>query len=903
MAVLLVAGIAILAFVATEKWTPGAWLRMSESRSDPAADAAASDGTDASRPRLTGRTEPGSVAPFSPSIAPPPVDLAAVDRERDLHGVVVDVLGKPVAGADLGVVTYPWRRGSILANERYDEAVEGPSTRSATDGTFRLPLRPGTVVSLRVRAEGYAPVGFGGLQPGARIRVVLRRGVALVVHAVGPDERALPGVEVEVHAAWSEPVGFEAHATTDARGTCRLDDLPAGIAVVLEAQDGPRGGFSSEYDSIRLPTSGALEHRVVIAPGWVVTGRVTDAETGRPVANAVVGMGWTLFKPTKTDADGRYALGGWVANDYHEIDVAAPGYARSEEVVGERKAIDFALERGFALTGRVRTDDGHPVAGAVVATIGSKTVNGRQLSAHAEGRSDETGRFGLADLARDLPYVLVVMPEGRGRTLLDVAAPPTGVPVVDVGTIVVPAAHTISGRVLDDEGRPLADVRVTLSGGNDDVARLLPPEVPAFTFDGYYGQEEERTTDDLGRFAFTDLAPGTYILTAEREGESKTTRTVVLAAGGDARDIELAFEPDRPFRVSVVGPDGKGVAHVLVDIAPQDFDEQMEWTAADGVVTFHLPLGAETVKVQVLDVPEGAYLCPDPEEVSADVGKHRVHLRAADLVHGVLVGPDRAGVVRASIEARRAGEAVGYAQTDGAGAFLLAAEPGGPVDLAFFGDVYRSDPAGRYRAVRLPLEASLCGVLLDGGTVRLEAAPVAADLTLLVRVEDPSGAPLAGATVSVRPVPDGHPDPVAADPGGVARIDGLTARPVALTVRPPADRSIDLASANRDDLTAGPDPVVVRLAPPRLLLGRVLDEEGHAVAGAEVTTWAAGEDLHAQTDAEGRFTLRMSPDVQGEIRVRAVLGAGAGSMLRYGEVSGVRPASGPVRIVLRPRAR
>ena len=62
---------------------------------------------------------------------PPPVDLASVDLDLDLHGVVVEKDGgEPVAGAELAVVTYPWRRTSVLNMVDYHKAIAGPSAHA-----------------------------------------------------------------------------------------------------------------------------------------------------------------------------------------------------------------------------------------------------------------------------------------------------------------------------------------------------------------------------------------------------------------------------------------------------------------------------------------------------------------------------------------------------------------------------------------------------------------------------------------------------------------------------------------------------------------------------------------------------------------------------------------------------
>ena len=131
----------------------------------------------------------------------PPIDLTRVDRDRDLHGRVVARTGEPVAGALLQAVFYPWRRGKLGSGALRWEAVLGPATHSAADGTFRLRLKRGNLVNLRVEAEGYAWTELNRLQAGERTEVVLDRGVRLVVKVRDETGAAVEGAHLRLCAA------------------------------------------------------------------------------------------------------------------------------------------------------------------------------------------------------------------------------------------------------------------------------------------------------------------------------------------------------------------------------------------------------------------------------------------------------------------------------------------------------------------------------------------------------------------------------------------------------------------------------------------------------------------------------------------------------------------------------
>jgi outer membrane lipoprotein-sorting protein len=91
-------------------------------------------------------------------------------------------------------------------------------------------------------------------------------------------------------------------------------------------------------------------------PEFVVTGTVTDATTGQPIAGAKVfddGYGPKPYKGAITDANGRYSYQTWP--EEHRIKAEAPGYKTQRkglqaglfhtDNVGDKQVIDFALER------------------------------------------------------------------------------------------------------------------------------------------------------------------------------------------------------------------------------------------------------------------------------------------------------------------------------------------------------------------------------------------------------------------------------------------------------------------------------------------------------------------------------------------------------------------------------
>ncbi|MHC4939640.1 MAG: sigma-70 family RNA polymerase sigma factor, partial [Planctomycetota bacterium] len=127
---------------------------------------------------------------------PVPVDLDAVDREREVHGLVVRADGSPIPGARLQILDFPWRRGGVLNEEERDVEARGPMTLSARDGTFRLSWRRGESGWLDVSAAGFAARRIPWVQAGERLRIELDQGATLVVHVRDPSGDPVPSASV-----------------------------------------------------------------------------------------------------------------------------------------------------------------------------------------------------------------------------------------------------------------------------------------------------------------------------------------------------------------------------------------------------------------------------------------------------------------------------------------------------------------------------------------------------------------------------------------------------------------------------------------------------------------------------------------------------------------------------------
>lgn len=777
---------------------------------------------------------------------PPPVDLEAVDLDRDVHGVVVRRAdGSPVAGAEVLAIGYPWRRANLLNVEGIREGARGPSTASATDGTFRLPLRRGELVGLRVRAAGLAPVEIPDVQAGERLRVELSPATRLDVSV--KDERGAPvgGAEVTVFTLARVPdCRFRLTETTDAAGRCTFRELPPRVAARVEVSH-----VRSHSGWLKLTTpEGEGTFEVTLKEGRTIRGVVTDAATGRPVADAAVGLGWTMRRPVRTGEDGRYVFPGFTGEGVDELAAESPKYGQVRLKVTDAEMLDFALPSGGSVQGRAAGPDGDPLDGVIVAAIGGGTD---QLS-HRYAESGATGAFRLDGLRTDLPHRLILMKPGYARIVRSFT------PTADLGTLTMPFGLSIEGRV---EGGDAARVAVTLRSGERD---------------GFYGTLEERRSDHLGRFRFPDLGPDTYRMEATREGTAPATTTVTLA-DRDVLDVVLRFEEGRRLVVLVEDRRGKPFEGAFVDLS-HEHGAARAVTDVDGRAVFDVVGEIRWLGCSLVDA--GHLPPPPPVTVAAGQSEVRIVLEDAGTARGTVVLPDGSPMPKAVVEVVRDGKRVTACGADGQGRFEAKVPLEGRVELVFH-------PMGG--GVRH--EGAIQGVVAGSEGLVLRLHELSFDRCVDVLLLASDGAPVSGFAVFA-----GNAHAKTAQDGR-ARIAGLSDQEVTVKCGMGSMPSGDVFPVAVRVVPRG-QQVVLRFRKGAPVHGVLLGTDGAPQRRGAVTAWNAdGPVSVAQADDEGRFTVYIPADATEPVWVEC--GARTGDGKRFSARADVLPGSGEIRLQLR----
>jgi beta-lactamase regulating signal transducer with metallopeptidase domain len=344
----------------------------------------------------------GLVRPTAEAEAPPSTDQndPTVEQIRErigrmvVSGKVLSPQGKPLPAASVEVIAYDrstWRRGLG------EDEIEQYQTRTGPAGDFRLLLprdisRPHEFMQIIASAEGYALNEQMIESARSRNHVEIKLHEPKVVRLQLIDTAGHPLANVQPHlrsASWKEEAISIAHrdrhlfvagwpqcSTSDEEGYISLKVPAPTKTLVLLVDDKKLGGHQIRVDVSDEPTSVALK------PARFLNGKVTAADSGKPIAGAEVVMMEEPYRRVLTDADGTFRIAGGTTIDtlfpageciihvyppsespylFHALEWKWPN-----DGIGDAK-LSVALERGIVIKGQVVEKlSAQPVSGARV---------------------------------------------------------------------------------------------------------------------------------------------------------------------------------------------------------------------------------------------------------------------------------------------------------------------------------------------------------------------------------------------------------------------------------------------------------------------------------------------------------------------------------------------------------
>jgi hypothetical protein len=479
-------------------------------------------------------------------------DLGTLELEPEavLEGRVVDLEGRPVAGATLEVEQLEPFSGSTRGHRgRLVEADEA--------GRFRVGgLSDGRPLDLGIRAEGYFGTWLRDLQLplGEPLEVRLGRGGIVFGQVVDEAGRPLAGESLVARLAQDVPIphrmasGQEiATGTSDEDGRFELTAVPVGLVTI---------GATSRVETVRQDTPVTMIRegervgplRIEVPASAEIAGRVLRAD-GSPAIGAEVAVvreaQRSSFRTSGPPADalGRFRIWGVEPGPVRVVaTLGVDGRAEKELIVaGGVQEIELVLAPTTAVAGRVLAADGAPVARGTVRLV----RDGGDLHLPV----DQLGRFEVVGLDEGT-YHLVAEVSGIGR-----GAHPEPVEVrrgrpVEGLVVRLGAGARVTGRLVGLAEEDLAHVEMMAwaEGGGSASPGLVRPD---------------------GSFEIRGLGPGRHSLQA-----------VVRSTGQVERS---SFEVEEGARLDGLEIDFSGVTlTVTASVLGQPLDER-PWLDGAGV--------------------------------------------------------------------------------------------------------------------------------------------------------------------------------------------------------------------------------------------------------------------------------------------------------------------------------
>jgi protocatechuate 3,4-dioxygenase beta subunit/peroxiredoxin/DNA-binding beta-propeller fold protein YncE len=481
--------------------------------------------------------------------------VSVLKKGLTITGRVVDGAGQPIRGAR-----------AVLGHDKW--GTNPPTGTTDERGAFTLENCDAGPNIVTVHAEGYAPqisdvrveeraapVEVRLAEPGATIR-------GRVVDVQGKP----------VAGAFVAADTWRGHRTIEFRGSAdkdgRFEWRSAPRDVVLY-DFGQEGYMSSRHVPL---TASDREQTVTLYPKLTISGRVTDAATGRPIETFRVVQGRRFEGQDRaywSESAGAEGSDGRFTSQFGEpgaallVRVEAPGYKPAESRPfrpGEgQQTADFALQPAAGLAAIVQLPDGTPVAGADVA-----------LATREQRLALESGRF---ERQANVP-LFTTGPDGRFTF-----TPPDDkyllIAVSDAGFADASSDELTksSKLVLQPWGKIEGGVRIgARAGANQEVTfhSTRPNRGGLYVFDPGY----RTRTDERGRFAFDRVIPGPGIV----------SRSLILEfPGGGSRHSPGWQEPVdvKPGQTALVKVGGRGrpvIGRIVLDGIPE---VPVDWTQSE----------------------------------------------------------------------------------------------------------------------------------------------------------------------------------------------------------------------------------------------------------------------------------------------------------------------------------
>jgi len=523
---------------------------------------------------------------------PKPVAYADLDYHANQSGINLTLV--PTATLEGRVVeeqTETPVAGAILVPLGY--IVEDPLRRfipTGTDGTFRLTnLKPSQVVIRAILESNTYPdwisepvsVDLNPAETRKDFKITAVRGglVEVMVRAKNGNQPLEKVMLVFNDNKSLERMG--SRVMTSAQGIAKVKLLPGQYTIAAN-----KAGWIFERTPVICEFGKTNRVSIGATPTPRLEGQVQDAE-GKPVVNIPVTLVPMMQEESvSTDPEGRFSL---LFNQQMYGNGPRPeSFILARDPAGNRvgaleienglsnSTFIVKLDQGLTLAGKVVDNEGHAVSNALLRL--TQRIPSGESGLNIGSTTDAEGRYELKGLPADWRYRIDVSAKGYAddQKNLNAAAPSAHRMEIEPFKL-LKASLPVMGVVLDEAGKPVTGVFVSMGGIRQPSASVI--------------------TDNKGHFSFNEACAGPVHLSAR----FKDSVGSIEAQGGDTNVIVRLGKNDRgmppdgkshhDFAGIVLDTQGKPASNILIQRFPDDYNVSGLMTDSQG--RFKMTLGSQ----------------------------------------------------------------------------------------------------------------------------------------------------------------------------------------------------------------------------------------------------------------------------------------------------------------------
>ena len=365
--------------------------------------------------------------------------------------------GKPVLGIDVNAMA---QRGTSGDGDAWTDAEGRYTIKQLPAGIYNVELDLDNLTRLDWTALSAEAVKVGPKSPTPQVNIELIRGQELTVQVSDSTGSPVQGVNLQYNGLThpeSSAYGFTWR--TDRTGVAKLRVAPGESRVwAVDSGDMKKVVVADQPATVRL----TIQKKMDVA----LSGMVVD-EDQKPVAKAEVRVhtadrnrGWSAT----SDSAGRFQVKADMPGPY-VVSARSPVAWTPKFVAFSGKGSDKVVIKAQPVkqvVGRVVDDNGKPVKNAdVMATVGKPG----KVSFFVNTKTDATGRYTLDAMFDGPPIAVSARKDGFATARLDQPVRASE-PVPEL--LLLNLDRSVSGTVLDADGKPVVGATVYCSNGNSD---------------------------------------------------------------------------------------------------------------------------------------------------------------------------------------------------------------------------------------------------------------------------------------------------------------------------------------------------------------------------------------------------------------------------------------------------